>query len=370
MNESDPIELVYISDSIIPSKAANSIQVMKTCESFVDNGCKVTLVVPDHQTESTENIYDYYGIDHCFDITRVPWKPTERYQFALLSGAQAARANPDIVYSRFIPSAFFYSLLGGAPVLELHSPPSEHGSIIQNMFSFLVKYRNVQLVVISNALREHLTNEYNIDIDRVVVAHDAAGLPKTDPEPVVDTSDFTAGYIGQLYEGKGMSMIAELAQLCPWATFHVVGGSTSDVDTWKRRVEATNITFHGFVPPRETPAYRHSFDVLLAPYRQEVYGKSGETDLSQWMSPLKIFEYMSAEKPIIASDLPVLREVLTHRDNSILCDPSDPTEWVHTLEELRDYKQLRHSLGSNAKRDFMENYTYNKRCEWILKNIC
>ena len=75
------------------------------------------------------------------------------------------------------------------------------------------------------------------------------------------------------------------------------------------------------------------------------------------MSPIKIFEYMSYKKAIIASDMPVLREILNER-NSILVDPSKIKDWIGAIEKLKSYQQ-RDKISNQAIIDFKE-YTWKK----------
>ena len=106
-------------------------------------------------------------------------------------------------------------------------------------------------------------------------------------------------------------------------------------------------------------------DVMLAPYQRRVaiYGNSGDT--SRWMSPLKIFEYMAARKPMIASDMPVLREVLDD-SNAILVDPEDVDAWQNALTSLRD-PERREQLGTKAHQDFVAYYTWRARADRVLE---
>ena len=79
---------------------------------------------------------------------------------------------------------------------------------------------------------------------------------------------------------------------------------------------------------------------------------------------MKIFEYMAAAKPIIASDLPVLREVLND-SNAILVDPEDIDAWRDALAALRDPKR-REQLGRKAHDDFLRSYTWQARASRVL----
>ena len=78
-----------------------------------------------------------------------------------------------------------------------------------------------------------------------------------------------------------------------------------------------------------------SVDLLLMPYQNKVsIGVRGQ-DTSRWMSPMKMFEYMAAGQAIVASDLPVLREILVHKHNAILTKADDVIEWETAIKMLR-----------------------------------
>ena len=87
------------------------------------------------------------------------------------------------------------------------------------------------------------------------------------------------------------------------------------------------------------------------------------------MSPLKIFEYMSAGKPIVSSKLNVLKEVLTHNYNALLVKPDDVEEWIKSIKLLCDDEKLRQKIGNQALIDFNNKYKWEKRAENILESF-
>ena len=87
------------------------------------------------------------------------------------------------------------------------------------------------------------------------------------------------------------------------------------------------------------------------------------------MSPLKIFEYMSMGKVIICSDFKDLREVLRNNENSLLVKHDDLNSWQRALQSASQNKSLREKLGKEAKENFLERYTWDKRARFILREI-
>lgn len=365
------MKIIYITPSGIPSKQANTIQVMKMCEAFADHGHTVELLCPNSSTNDHTDPFEYYGVADNFEIHQLPWTPFKGYQFTVLAALTARRNGADIVYGRSIAGCYFASLLGLNVVYESHVPADNIHPITDRMFRRLIKNDNLAaLVVISEALKEYYRSKYDVET-RVHVAPDAAPQQNGTPIKEIQQADGQqVGYVGHLYEGKGIQMIVDLAREIPDVTFHVVGGTDEDFRKWQARTEnMSNIIFHGFVEPNRVPDYLASFDVAVAPYQNKVHGAGGSTDLSRWMSPLKIFEYMSAGKPIVCSDLSVLREVLTDGENALLCPPDDVEAWSQALRRLRSDPELRERLSNNATRDFEQYYSYEARAERVLESI-
>ena len=106
-------------------------------------------------------------------------------------------------------------------------------------------------------------------------------------------------------------------------------------------------------------------DLLLMPYQAQVsIGLVGH-DTGRWMSPMKMFEYMSSGTPFVASDLPVLREVLRDGDNAVLVAPNDLPAWRRSILALQDDPALRQTLARRAYDDYQAHYTWRRRAERI-----
>src|SRR5690606_4186482 len=133
--------------------------------------------------------------------------------------------------------------------------------------------------------------------------------------------------------------------------------------------EVPNIFFHGYKPHAEIPRHVASFDIVLLPNQQQVQTFSGGTDIGRWTSPLKMFEYMAAKKPIICSDLPVLREVMNHESNCLVCAPEAPEKWASAMKRLASDEVLGRNIATQARNDFVAKYTWTRRAERILESL-
>ncbi len=367
------MNLVYLSNAVIPSRKAHSIHVMKMCHSLTKAGASVQLITARREENNfyVKNPFEFYSVYPDFKIHKVQWFPRlpgKYYLFGLMSAFKSIFLKPDLIYGRYLFGVFIAALLGKSVIFESHSDEFNRGTIHKWMIRFLSwSKRCKKIVVISNALKEAYLNEFPQVKDKIIVAHDGADRMMPLKSNSSTKNDFTVGYVGSLYPGKGMEIVSELVKKCPDVQFTVAGGTEKDIQPWKSELsDHSNINFLGFIPHSDVHETLKQFDVLVAPYQRKV---DVGMDIARWMSPLKIFEYMSAQKPIISSDLPVLREILVHRENAILCSPDNSEDWANAIYELRDNPDLRNELSVNAYREFEEKYTWDRRAKTILESL-
>ena len=120
-----------------------------------------------------------------------------------------------------------------------------------------------------------------------------------------------------------------------------------------------NLSIVGYVQPERIPAYQVAADVLVLP-------NSARYEISRTAtSPLKLFEYMASGSPIVASDLPALREVLTP-DNALLVTPDSSTALTVAFARLLADEPLRNRLAAQARQD-VATHTWAARAKSILQ---
>jgi glycosyltransferase involved in cell wall biosynthesis len=375
------MKLAYLSASTIPSRSANSIHVMKMCQAFGQLGMMTRLYVPDMPADELaagEDCHSRYGVARVFEIERVWWSKLfgRQYVSGFLAAQKAVRDGAQFALARCIPSACFAARAGLPVVFEYHQPISDSGRLTrlnELLFDGLITAPGFRgLVVITHALKAHFLERYPQLEERIFVAPDGADPFPADVTPVdlpAGEERLQVGYVGHLFAGKGMEVVAQLCRQAPFADFHVVGGLERDIEQWQAELgDQPNVRFHGFVPHARTAAYIAAFDVVLLPNQNRITWHKAGGDIGRWTSPLKMFEYMSAGKPIISSDLPVLREVLDDGRNALLCAPDDIQAWLRALEQLDD-RGLRERLGQQALADFSAQYSWQRRAEAILRRF-
>jgi glycosyltransferase involved in cell wall biosynthesis len=170
----------------------------------------------------------------------------------------------------------------------------------------------------------------------VLVAHDAVDLSKFDfvSEPHRGKIITFTGGASPL---KGGDVLKEAAKLLP---------------------DNIEVRFVSGRPYNEIPAILKSSDVLVLPNSGKDLSSSTHT------SPMKLFEYMASGVPIVASDVPAIREVLNEQI-ALLVKPDDPDALAGGITKLLDNQELGERLALNA-REKVREYTWDKRAEAVL----
>jgi glycosyltransferase involved in cell wall biosynthesis len=108
--------------------------------------------------------------------------------------------------------------------------------------------------------------------------------------------------------------------------------------------------FTGAVPPGEVPGLLASMDAAVAPY----------PDLTPfYFSPLKVFEYMAASLPVVASRVGQLSSLIEDESNGLLCPPEDPAALAASLDRLCQDPPLRARLGQTARAAVLAHHTWD-----------
>lgn len=387
------MKIFYVTDARIPTEKAHGYQIAKMCEAFQARGAEVHLVVPRRKNPLHDDPFDYYGIPRSFEIHYLPVLDLvslpvfRRLPFSLfayvalmatfLPAVRAflrLRLSPgDILYTRSWEIAFSFSGYGNL-FFEVHEILRAH-RLIPRLYS-----RAAGVVAITTCLRDIILSRM-AGTGRVFVAPDAvdlrsfASLPSSHearrrlglpPDRVI------VGYVGMLtVHGTTEKGVADLMRAV--AILHsrgsnpllaVVGGPASAVARYRLLADSLHIGAHvvfpGQVSRADVPLWMRACDILAIPWPRTAFSAC-------YTSPLKLFEYMAAGKPIVASDLPSLRDVLDER-LAVFSVPGDPASLAAACGKLIDDPALRVRLGDAACRR-APGHTWDARAAAILAFI-
>jgi glycosyltransferase involved in cell wall biosynthesis len=172
---------------------------------------------------------------------------------------------------------------------------------------------------------------------------------------------FIIGYVGVLREWVDLEPVfMALKDLDERINMVVVGKEgqfKENVDLAKRYGVSDRVTFAGMVPYSQVPKYISAMDVCVIPFRSNAISESA--------LPLKLFEYMACEKPVISTELPGIKNVAGNK----VMYAANEKEYKERIMELYKDEGLRYKLGEEGRLLVEENYDWEKivgRMEKIL----
>lgn len=392
--------LRYISVARFPTEKAHGLQIAQNCEAFAEVGYDVQLWVSKRKNTPTlmptQDIYPHYGIKPNFDIKRI--SSIDLYRFVktgtkletitflihVMSYCVVLLFNTlfnqaDVYYSRdkYVLLALSLIIPKEKLVYEAHQfSASGSGAKTLQMMAHQVGY----IVAITKKLREDFMEKCNFPSEKIIVAHDGIRKQRFEnlPDKLTarqeigwDEDAFIVGFVGrlQMLQGldKGVSTLIDALAQVEGASIALVGGPEQSVADLRERwlnhgLSAERFYYAGQVSSSEVPRYLRAFDVCAMPH-------PFNTQFAYYTSPLKLFEYMAVERPIVASDLPSWADVVTNEESALLVPPSDITALAEAIIRLRDDEALAQRLSENAHNLVFSQYTWHARAKAIRAHI-
>ena len=232
---------------------------------------------------------------------------------------------------------------------------------------FLVKpLSQIDGVIVINGYLNNLYKKHGIR--KIYVAHDGVNIDEykqiSNYEFNSNKKEYTIVYTGSLFLWKGVHTLVDSLKYLPKNIKLIsIGGSGNYLTEFKKYVshnsEMERITIVPHIPKVDLISYVEKSDVLVLP-------NSAKDKMSLYTSPIKMFEYMASKRPIVASNLPSIKEVLSHHKDAILFDPDNAKDLADKINIVinQDCKKMVDNAFLIAKQ-----YTWDKRAKDIAKFI-
>jgi len=386
------MKLIYVVNARMPTDKAHGHQIATMCNEYAQLGHEVELWVPTRKNPITEDVFEYYDLPRSFTVRYIPTfdfiqfeKMIGRYGgllqvpsflvsfLAFLAFKHPKRdvhflsRNPDIVWVA--------SRLGYSTVYECHDWFRRH---TKRSLWFLKKAYGV---IATNALiaqefldRGFQKEQVHVAPNGVSLERFALSMSKEEALDRLDISDALKNVCREssvlMYTGsyttmgvdKGIDLVLEALASLPHTSFIAVGGAEWEVQKYQEVASKLGVTerchFEGRVSQDDIAIYQQIADILVMPFPKKAH-------YERHMCPLKMFEYMASGRPIIASRLPSIQQVLKHETNAVLIDPGDAVVFTEVVQSLAKDDYLSKRLAKVALAD-VSKHTWRQRAVRIV----
>jgi len=337
-----PQDVIYIARSRLHRTRANLIQTLHTAAAFGAIGVRVRLYLPPWSRRiAVAASLDELGVRATFDLRSSQFLHS-RWQILgfrpLILAHRGELRSAGALYTRSAEISDALASAGLVHHLEVHEIGHLRATgflerVVRWHRSGLINW----LIPISRAAASDL-REAGAAVERIHVSPCGVDLEAYGRVRPFDASRLDHPrilYVGRISLDRGLGIFQALSK-------RAVGDITL-VGEQEHPVRLSSALQVGpVVPHRDVPQWYGQADLVLLPYQPELRHAAS-------LSPMKLFEAMAAGRPIIASDLPPLREILEDGKTALLVEPDRVEAWVTAIETLRNDRALAARLASGAK---------------------
>lgn len=372
------LRIKYVTNVRIPTPRAQGFAIMKVCSELAKAGAEVELFVPERSEGSyKDEPFGFYKLEKNFEIKKIGssdflgttrkfgpifyWIDT--LSFLILTKLAVRLREGEVLYTRDFTVASIFprkKLI----CLELHDLPKSKFWLRRAL------HRATLIFVLNEHLKKELlalgvpSEKVHISPSGVDLKEFEVSFSKEEARQKISLPEDRkiVLYSGQLYSWKGAGTLAKAALLLPETLFVFVGGVEPELAQFKNKYgNQPNILILPFQERSKVPTYLRAADILVLP-------NSGEEKISRnYTSPLKLLEYMAAQKPIVASDLPSIREVLDEK-SCLFARADDSNSFVEAIRKISSDQQLGLIISKQAF-DRVLKYSWQNKTKNILRVI-
>ena len=386
-------KIIFIYNSRVPNEKANGYQTFKTAESFIMQKKDVEIWAPRRfNLKELKNIdiKDFYNIKKLPKVIKINVIDflslikfenifakyiklvsniilTATFSIGVLIRILLKDDKETLYFTRDVNLASF--LINFLPnirkklFIELHNLPliksrkNRHFRILKKCAGIISLTRIMKNELIKNNIK---TEKILHEPDAVDVKQFKLNIKKNDARRILNLpiNKKIFLYIGKFHTLGNEKGIPEIIKSINFLNLeeeykiYIVGGPLDRVKKYKKiiqknKIDSEKIIFLGRQEVKTIPIWLKAADILLMPHPKTIFYEN-------YVSPLKLFEYMCSNNPIIASDLESIKEILIHKNNSYLVDPGSFESIAKAIKFILKNKHFSIKIANQAFVDVEE----------------
>ncbi len=234
-----------------------------------------------------------------------------------------------------------------------------------------------RIITVTKNIKKELVGKYALSEKKIIVVPNGANtdlfrplnIKRAKKELGLDDKSFYVIFVGYLVQWQGVDRLIEAAPFVlkevPNTKFIIVGEGRI-LNALKAQVEELNITdkftFTGKVPYENIPLYINACDVCVAPFIRERNEKIG-------LSAIKVYEYLACGKPLVASNIEGVGDLLEISKSGIPVEPGNCEDLGGGIVKLLEDKKLRDRMGKNGRKLVEEKYSWRRAAQDVV-HVC
>lgn len=392
------MKIVFVSKIRMPENRGVSFAIANMCQALAENGNEVELILPNRPLKDNYkelDFWQYYQIKKnaflirklfCFNL------PLFHLQEIIMSWSFSLGLVFFLKKNNFLTVHLFGECKEALVLLKvfswLYHPIIVYESHITpvgwyEQFLELLGISRVNLLVTSNRYLASFYKSKYMFRNKVIVAPNGINLKDFDYKTTksilrkklkLPTDKMIIGFGGRFVTNnmeKGVpdliNAVALLSKSNESYYLCCVGGPQEYVVKYiemakKVGLNENQFMFKAHVPPNILYQYMRAFDICTMPFPENHH-------FSHIMAPLKMFEYLASKNPIVATDLPAVREILVHSKTALLAKPGNYKDLARNIELLVCDKKLGEKLSEAAFLLVTKTHTWEKRQAAIIAAI-
>ncbi len=265
--------------------------------------------------------------------------------------------------SRSVMAAILLNIFKKKVILELHHELTGFTKYFFLFYKNFLSFKNLKIIYITKNLKKHYKLEKNKDI----ILDDGVDLDNFILKKKNKIYKKTCVYCGSFAKGKGIENIINISKFNKNIFFHLYGDFANSNYSKNSFKDFKNLKYMGYIKYKNIPKVLSKYNILLMPYSSKVFVRSRSIETGNYMSPLKLFDYMASKRIIIASKMKVYNHIL-NKKNSILINSQLPNVWSKKIENSFENLNYYKRLGYNAYKT-VKKYTWKNRVNKIIDFI-
>lgn len=375
-------KIIYVTNTRFPTERAHGLATVKLCEALATENWDVEIIAPYLWKKRQDDVFKYYNVGKVFKIKKIltidlfslRFFPFLTFLIQIFSFSLFAlfyilfkyRKELDkiVFFSHDYIPLYFLSFFSKKIFYDVHHFPGNnflYKRVMKKSFGFAVQTRwKVK------ALKE----QFGIGAEKIVYWPNGTDIEKfiinVDQIEARNKIDLPRNkkivlYTGQLFGWKGVDTLIRVIKFLDKDTYiYLVGGAENDIKKLKKEIREANdnrIIFFPFQHHELMPFWMKAADVLVLP-------NTAKQKVSlYYTSPMKLFEYMASGRPIVASNIPSLTEIL-NKKNAFIAEADNPHSFAQKINYALEFPNPALSLAQQAQRD-VRKYSWKNRAKKI-----